>query len=157
MNTIDIILSLLLLTGIVRGFIQGFIYEIAVLGVLFVSYFLGFKLADIAAVYIGKVLSVDRHTLHYISLLTVWIGISVGIFFLVRLFEGLINIAALGIFNKIAGAIFGGMKYAVVLSLLMYFINRFEISTSWFNTDTRAESTLYYPLLKISTALFSSL
>jgi membrane protein required for colicin V production len=157
LNSIDIILSILLLIGIVRGFIKGFIYEIAVVGAMVVCYFFGFKLADIVAEYIGKIISVNSGTLHYISLLLAWIGISVGIFFLARLFEGLVSVVALGLFNKIAGAVFGGLKYAILISLFLFFLNRFDISTSWFNADLKADSFLYYKLLNISKAIFSSL
>jgi membrane protein required for colicin V production len=156
-NTIDLALTILLLIGIVRGFLKGFIYEMAVLGSLVVGYFLGFKFADIASVYIGKIISVNPVTLHYVSLLIAWIGISVAMFFLAKLFEGLVNIVALGIFNKIAGAIFGGIKYAFLISLFLFFLNKFDISMKWFNADKKAESHLYYPVLKISTMVFSSL
>ena len=157
MNPIDITISTILLIGAVRGFIKGFIFEIAVLGSLVVCYFLGFKLAGIVATFLGKIISVNSGTLHYISLLIAWIGISVAIFFLARLFEGLTKIVALGIFNKIAGAIFGIFKYAFLLSLFLFFFNRINFSASWFNTDTKAESVFYYPLLRIATAVFSSL
>ena len=157
MNYIDLTISTILLIGAVRGFIKGFIYEIAVLGSLVVCYFLGFKLAGIVATFLGKIISVNPGTLHYISLLLAWIGISVAIFFLARLFEGLVNIVALGIFNKIAGAIFGGLKYAFLLSLFFFFFNRINFTTSWLNSDSKAESVLYYPLLRLATAVFSSL
>lgn len=157
MNYIDLTISTILLIGAVRGFIKGFIYEIAVLGSLVVCYFLGFKLAGIVATFLGKIISVNPGTLHYISLLIAWIGISVAVFFLARLFEGLVKIVALGIFNKIAGAIFGGLKYAFLLSLFFFFFNRINFSTSWLNSDSKAESVLYYPLLRLATAVFSSL
>ena len=157
MNSIDITISTILLIGAVRGFIKGFIYEIAVLGSLVVCYFLGFKLAGIVSTFLGKIISFNPGTLHYISLLIAWIGISVAVFFLARLFEGLVNIVALGIFNKIAGAIFGGLKYAFLLSLFFFFFNRINFTTSWLNSDSKAESVLYYPLLRLATAVFSSL
>lgn len=157
LNTLDLIITIILLIGTVRGFLKGFIYEIAVLGTLVVCYFLGFKLADVVSGFVGKIISVNPYTLHYISLLLAWLGISVAIFFLARLFEGLVNIVALGIFNKIAGAIFGGLKYAFVLSLFIFFFNRFSLSTSWLNADARAESFFYYPLMHMSAGIFSSL
>jgi membrane protein required for colicin V production len=150
LSLLDIILSVLLLTGIVRGFIHGFIHEIAVLGTLFICYFFGFKLADLAADYLNQVIHVNPVTLHYVSIVTAWVAISVGIFFLAKLFEKLISITALGIFNKIAGAFFGGLKYAFVISLFLYFINKIDIQVSWFNSDVRAESFLYYKILKMS-------
>jgi membrane protein required for colicin V production len=157
MGILDIIITILLLIGIVRGFIRGFIFEIAILGVLFVCYFLGFKIADVVAGWIGKIFSSNASSVHYVSLLISWIGISVGVYFLAKLFEGLVNIAALGIFNKIAGAIFGGFKVAFLLSLFFFFFNKINFSSSWINADAKAESHFYYPLLKISTAVFSSL
>ena len=70
-----------------------------------------------------KMIHVNGITLHYVSLLVAWISISVGIFFLAKLFEGLVNIATLGIFNKIAGAVFGGLKYIFILCVLIFFLN----------------------------------
>ncbi len=157
MNPIDLAIAILLLIGAIRGFLKGFIYEIAVLGSLVVCYFLGFKVAGIVATFLSKIISVNSGTLHYISLLIAWIGISVAIFFLARLFEGLTKIVALGIFNKIAGAIFGIFKYAFLLSLFLFFFNRIDFSTSWLSADAKAESTFYYPLLKVAAMVFSSL
>ena len=157
MNSLDIAISIILLIGLIRGFIKGFIFEIAVLGSLVVCYFLGFKFATIVAGFLGKVISVNAGTLHYTSLLLAWIGISIGIFFLARLFEGLVKIAALGIFNKIAGSVFGGLKYAFLLSLFFYFFNRINFTTAWLNTDSKAESIFYYPLLHLATIVFSTL
>jgi len=156
-GTLDIIISILLLIGIVRGFMKGFIYEIAVLGVMFVCYFLGFKIADVIATWLGNFFTASSSVLHYSSLLLAWIGISIGIFFLAKLFEGLVNVVALGIFNKIAGAVFGGFKYAFLLSLFFFFFNRINFTTSWLNADAKAESFFYYPMLNISTAVFSTL
>ena len=45
MNPLDITISIILLIGAIRGFLKGFIFEIAVLGSLVVCYFLGFKFA----------------------------------------------------------------------------------------------------------------
>lgn len=150
MNYLDITLLLFFLAGMVRGFIKGFIYEIAILGCLFLGYFFGFKLADMAAPEIAKVIHVDGRALHYVSLVLVWIGISVGMIFLARLFEGLVNIVALGIFNKVAGAVFGLLKHLLLAALFLYFFNKADSKYKWLNADTKAESKLYYPVLEVS-------
>ena len=157
MNSLDIILTIILLIGLIRGLMKGFIYEIALCGTLFLCYFFGFKLAGIASVLINKFIHVDPATLKIISLVVAWIGISVGIFFLAKLFEGLVKIVALGVFNKIGGAIFGLMKYAIIVGVFLFFLNKVNISFSWFNDDLKADSFLYYPLLKMATALFTAL
>ena len=145
-NYIDIALCALLLFGIVRGFLHGFIYELAMLGALLVCYFLGFKLAAIVAGFLAAHFHWHSAHLHHISFLIVWIGLTIGAWFIAKLLSGLADVVALGPLNKIAGAVFGGLKYAFALSLLLYFINK----THLLPQDMRAESKLYYPILKIS-------
>ena len=48
-----------------------------------------------------------------------------------------------------AGAIFGGLKYALLLSLFLFFFHRINISTGWLSADKKAESKFYYPILHI--------
>ena len=127
---------------------RGFVYEIAVIGSLFICYFFGFRAAEIAGEYLNKIFNADALTMHYASVFAGWILISIGVFFLAKLFEGLINLAALGIFNKIAGAFFGAFKYAFILSIGFYFLNKIELS--WFSADDKASSFWYYKILKMS-------
>ncbi len=157
MTTIDIILTALLLIGLIRGFIKGFIFEIAVLGIIFVLYFFGFKIADFLAGFLEKHMDAGSTTIHYASFFVAWIGVSIGIFFIAKLLEGLVNIVALGIFNKIAGALFGAMKYAFMISVFLFFANKVDVATSWWSPDKKAESYLYYPILKIAPSIFSVL
>ncbi len=117
---------------------------------MFICYFFGFILAESVAVYLNKIIHTDPHTMRIASIFVTWIAISIGIFFLAKLFEGLVNITALGLFNKIAGAVFGLLKYAFVISLLLYFLNKFEINSGWFSSDAKADSFLYYKVLKIA-------
>lgn len=149
LNAIDITLAVLILFGMIRGFMKGFIYELAMLGALLVCYFLGFKLAGIVAGFLSKHFHANPEHLRYISYFIVWLGVSIAAWFIAKLLSGLADIVALGPFNKVAGAIFGGMKYALVISLLLFFINKTNILTH----DQRASSRMYYPLLKISSTV----
>ncbi len=147
---LDIILAVLLLIGIIRGFLKGFIFEVAVLGVFFLGLWAGFKFAAYANPYVLKVIDPDPRTLYYISSFIMFLLISTGIILLARLFTGLVNMAALGIFNKIAGAVLGGLKYALVLSIIIFYFNKLDSKYKWISPDTKAESYFYYPLAKIA-------
>jgi membrane protein required for colicin V production len=107
MNVIDIVLAVLLLIGLVRGFIKGFIFEIAVLGALFLGTYAAFRFSYFIQPYVSKTIHASSSTVLFVSSLIMFLLVAVGIFFLAKLFEGLVNIAALGIFNKILGAVFG--------------------------------------------------
>jgi membrane protein required for colicin V production len=153
MNIIDIVLILLLLTGGVRGFLKGFIFEIAVIGALFLGTYAAFKLSYLVQPYILKIGSMNAHTVSFVSSLVIFLLVGTGIFFLAKLFEGLVKIAALGIFNKILGAVFGLLKYAFILSVILFFFNPIDAEHHFIPVDKKADSKIYYPLSKIAPAL----
>lgn len=153
MNWLDVFLAIILLIGIVRGFLHGFVYEIANLGAFFIGLYFGFALTEKVAPHIAKVFDAGPTFIHYISLFIVFLAIWIGMILLSKLFEGLINVAMLGIFNKLAGAIFGGTKFFLLLSLFIFFFHKVDSKYHWISPDTKAESTLYYPLLKTGPAV----
>lgn len=150
---LDLLLGIVLLIGLVRGFMKGFIFEIAVLGALFLGLWAGYRFSAFANPYVLKVIDPNPQTLHYISGFVVFTAVAIGVILLAKLFEGLINIAALGIFNKIAGAIFGLLKFSLLLSILLFYFHKLDSRYKWMSPDTKAESQLYYPLLKIAPAM----
>jgi membrane protein required for colicin V production len=153
MNYIDIVLAILLLTGLIRGFLKGFIFEIAILGCFFLGSYAAFHFAYLLQPYLLKIGKMNGHTVAYVSSFLMFLIISVGIFFLAKLFTGLVNIAALGIFNKILGGLFGLLKYAFIISIVLYFFNQLDSKHHYLSPDRKAESHLYYPILKMSPAL----
>lgn len=155
MNLLDILLALILLIGLVKGFMNGFIYELAVLGSFFLGIYLGWRLAGALAPKVASVLSTSPATTHYISFFLIFLAVSVGMFFLAKLLEGLIGIAALGIFNKILGALFGLSKYLLITSVALYFFHKADAKFHWIKSDTKAESVLYYRVLKVATAIWN--
>jgi len=66
----------------------------------------------------------------------------------------LIGIAALGIFNKLLGALFGFGKYLLITSVALYFFHKADAKFHWLKADTKAESVLYYRVLKVAPALW---
>jgi len=150
MNFLDIIIILLLITGLIRGFLKGFIFEVAVLGAMFLGFYAGFRFAGNIEPWVVKTFSSSPIVTHYVSFFLIFLVVSTGIFFLAKLFEGLVNIAALGLFNKIAGAIFGILKYLFVISLALYFFNAMDATYGWIKPDTKADSKLYYKVLHLA-------
>lgn len=153
MNYLDIILAILLLVGLVRGFMKGFIFEIAVVGALFLGTYAAFKLSYLLQPYVLKIGDMNPFTVNLVCSILMFLLICVGLFFLAKLFTGLVDMAALGIFNKILGAIFGFLKYAFIISVVLYFFNMMDTRHHYLSSDTKAESHLYYPVLKMSPAL----
>lgn len=83
---LDIFLGALLLIGLIRGFLKGFIFEVAILGVFFLGMWAGFKFASFATPYVLKVINPDPKTLYYISSFIMFLLISTGVILLAKLF-----------------------------------------------------------------------
>jgi membrane protein required for colicin V production len=148
MNWLDIFLGIVLLIGIVRGFLNGFVYEIANLGAFFLGLYCGFELAEMISPKVSELLGAGPSTVRYVSLFLVFVAIWIGMILLSKLFEGLITVTMMGLFNKIAGALFGLLKFTVIASVLIYFFHKADTKYRWIAPDTKAESKLYYPMLK---------
>ena len=153
MNYLDVTIAILLVAGLIRGLMKGFIFEVAVAGSFFLGAFAAFKLSYLLQPYVLKIGDMNPFTVNLVCSVLMFILLCVGIFFLAKLFEGLVNIAALGIFNKILGAVFGVLKYAFVISILLYFFNLLDVRHHYLAADTKAESRLYYPVMKMAPAL----
>ena len=91
MNYIDIVLAILLLIGLVRGFMKGFIFEIAVVGALFLGTYAAFKLSYLLQPYVLKMGELNPFTVNLICSILMFTLICVGLFFLAKLFTGLIH------------------------------------------------------------------
>jgi len=157
MNYLDIVLAILLLIGLVRGFMKGFIFEIAVVGALFLGTYAAFKLSYLLQPYVLKMGHFNATTVNWICSLLMFILVGVGIFFLAKLFDGLVNMAAMGVFNKILGAVFGFLKYAFIISVVLYFFNQLDSKYNYLSADKKAESHIYYPVMKMAPALLPTM
>ncbi|MFM2135880.1 MAG: hypothetical protein RL021_1280 [Bacteroidota bacterium] len=153
MNWIDLMLGIILLAGFIRGFLNGFVYEIAHLGAFFLGYFAAFKLTDTVVPSISRLLEADPSTVRYISFFMVFLAVWIGVVLLGKLFDGLVSVTLLGVFNKIAGAVFGLLKYLVVTSVLVFFFHKADSRYRWISPDTKAASRLYYPVLHTATGV----
>ena len=61
----------------------------------------------------------------------------------------------LGLLNKIAGAIFGALKVAVILGAVLIFFDKATKSFTFINESTKKESIFYEPIKEIGAFVFS--
>ena len=66
-----------------------------------------------------------------VSLALTFLIVVIGVRLLAKILEKMLDLVALGFVNKSAGALFGLLKYALVLSFVMMLLNRWDGSRSW--------------------------
>ena len=154
MNYLDIIMGSLILFGAVKGFFKGFIIEVASI----VALIAGILGALLFASTIGGLLSTyfDFDTIPPTGIIfaLIFIVIIISINLLAKLLTKVIKMAALGLINRIFGSLFGGLKFAIVLSALLLLLDQFSFLFQYFDTTILEESILYDPIKNHGEILF---
>lgn len=157
MSYLDIILGGLILFGVIKGLIKGLIIEVASLlalvlgayGAIFFSHFIG----DILSEYVdweGKYLNLVAFALTFACIIF-------AVSLLGKFLTKVAKIVALGMLNNLAGAVFGGLKIALVCGVLLIFFHK---ANSNFNLVAKEEienSMLYKPTHQLGQWIFGAL
>ncbi len=141
MNWIDWAILLLLGIAAVRGFIRGFIVELAGLVALVLGIWGGIHLNDQVAVWLG--LDPSKEALTFLVTMAL---IMLAVHLMGRLITKLVDAAQLGIPNKLAGMALGVFRKAFVISVLLNIAFAKQESVWAPSLGTQKESTFFAPL-----------
>ena len=119
MNVIDIILGILLLLGFIRGFQKGFIIELAGIVALLAGIFGGLEYGYIAETYLNKWTDWSSSNIEIASFFMVFLGIVVLVSILAKILTTIVHSIALGLINRIFGALFGVIKTGLIIFILL--------------------------------------
>ena len=154
MNYLDITILVPLLYGLIKGFSNGLIKEVA--GLL--SLVLGVYIAVNFSIFLEPYLSGFFDNYEQFKPIISFAILFVATIFIIKLIGILANkitkALALGFISRIFGAIFGGLKVALILSFLLTIESRFEL----IQDKTKENSQLYVPTknaIKIITPYFN--
>lgn len=156
MSKIDIILALPLLWGAFIGFKKGLILELASLVGLILGIYGALKFSDYTAQQLSDNFEISPEWMGLLSFLLTFIIIVVLIFLLAKILDKALKMVALGLVNRILGLIFGVIKYALIVSVLMYFFHNLNQRFAFVSESIMQESLLWKPL-QLTTQPFSSL
>lgn len=157
MNVLDIILLIPLVWLMYRGFQKGFIIELSSLIALVLGIYFAINFSYFAAEFLTNNFSIGDKYLAIIAFVVTFIAIVFAVFFIGKLLEQVINIIFLGFVNKLAGAAFGLIKAAFLLSVILWIINSFDLSKSFIKDATREGSILYDPIEQFAPTIIPKL
>lgn len=150
MNYFDIVFIIPLLWGAYKGFVKGFVVEIASFVALGLGVWGGLKFSYLSAEYLSKVFDIAENIMPLISFSVVFILIVVVVFLMAKLLESVLKKAALGFFNKLLGLIFGSLKFAFIISIILNLVNVFNNEVEFIKPEQKESSLLYKPVEKIA-------
>jgi membrane protein required for colicin V production len=157
MNYIDIILCIPIVWGLYKGFTKGLIVEAATFVAFGLGVWGGIRFSDLVATRLKEGFNWNSPYLPVVSFALTFLAIVILVYFIAKLVQRMAEGMALGAFNKIGGAVFGALKFAMVMSVVIFIIDAMEESYPMISFKTKEESLLYKPVGKIAPALIPSL
>ncbi len=155
MNFLDIVLGLLLLWGLYKGFKNGLFVEIASIIALIAGLYGAIHFSYISGDYLAENMEWNERYINLTAFIITFVIIVLAIHLAGKFLTKIADFAMLGLLNKIAGGIFGVLKVAVIIGALLIFVERLNANLKFINEETQQESVLYEPVKEIGSFVFS--
>ncbi|MCB9231735.1 MAG: CvpA family protein [Bacteroidia bacterium] len=139
---IDIIAAIGIGFGLIRGWTNGIIKEVAGLIGVVLGIWAGFRFAFIFANYYQENFELPEAVIPFLAFLTAFILVLVIVFFIGRMLKFLLDKTNLSVLNQASGALFGGLKFAFLVGSLIGLIGK----AGFISEETKGKS-IAYPFL----------
>jgi membrane protein required for colicin V production len=154
MNWIDFIIIAVLGFGLIQGFIDGLIIEIAKLAALILGVWGAIHFSGWTAEKLSGWFDMQTTWTGIVAFAITFVVIVIGINLLGKLLDTVFRAVALGFAVKSLGAIFGAIKTALILSVIFVFLNSIDEKRHFLPSATIEKSYLYNPISDLVPSIF---
>ncbi|MDR2359478.1 MAG: CvpA family protein [Prevotellaceae bacterium] len=150
MAYIDIIIGVLLLLSFVLGWRQGLIRQLFGILALLLGVFCAYKFSDSTAYYLSKWFSMNEGVTGAVAFAITFIVVLFLVILTGRLADRFIKLVALGLVNRLLGAILGALKAVLIISVCLVVLKSFSLLPE----KTMHASHFYQPLESVGSKVF---
>ena len=154
MGFLDIILGVLLLWGLFKGLKNGLIIELASIAALIAGIYGAIHFSYYAGDFLSERIDWEERYLNLTAFIVTFLLIVIVVNILANLLTKIASFAMLGWLNRLAGAVFGVVKVAVILGALLIFLDRVNATTGFITEERIEKSVLYEPIKQIGILVF---
>ncbi|MBD3582057.1 CvpA family protein [Flavobacterium selenitireducens] len=146
MAFIDILLIIFLFIGTFKGLRNGLFVELASLIGIFLGLWVALKFSNVTRDFFGQHLGSNPKTAYVIAFIITMVAVVVAISLMAKVLTKVADFSGIGIFNSIGGALFGFIRMALVLSVLLNIFDKVNIMETFASRETLDKSKVYGPL-----------
>src|SRR5690606_9496538 len=143
MGFVDIVLLAMLIIGLASGFMRGFFVELASLVALIAGVYGAFHFSNYAVAFFEERVDWDENTVNIVALVSTFLIIVLVISLAGKALTKIADFAMLGLLNKIMGAIFGCVKDAVTLSVLLIVLDNLNAKILFVKEEDKEATVIY--------------
>lgn len=149
MCVLDIILLIPVAWLAYRGFSKGLILSLTSLVALIAGIWLSIHFSGLVANWLLNDMGFNSRYMNIISFVITFIATVILIQLIGKLLSKVTELATLGIINRMLGLLFGLMRAALYLGILVFIINSVDLNSKLITEDMRNDSFLYKPLSRV--------
>jgi len=157
MSILDLTLLTLLVLGLIRGFMRGFFVEIASLVALIAGVYGAFHFSNFAASFLKDRVDWNENTVNVVAFATTFVIIVLVIALAGKALTKIADFAMLGLLNKFLGALFGGLKVALILSVILIVLDKINANVPFVKEQDQQDSVLYSPVKSLIPTIFPNI
>ncbi len=154
MNSLDLYLLIPIALGFIFGLFKGLVKELASLAAIVLGIYGAKLLSPYATGILVKVFDFSPKTAQPLSYLFVFIVIAISLIIVSKMLDKMFESMSLGGLNKLFGGVFGAMKYALIISVLLNVFDAVDSRFSILKAETKDNSIAYKPLMKLGPVLW---
>jgi len=154
MNYIDIILAILLALAAISGFRKGLVAEIASLAALILGIWGAIRFSYVTSDFLTGYFDISPQYLSIISFVVTFIVIVILVHIIGKATKKILEAVMLGFLNKLAGLIFGVLKAALILSIILVLFDKIDEDVHILPQKTKDNSQMYEPIRSFAPSIF---
>ena len=135
---------------------RGLIIEMASLLAIVVGIYGAIHFSFFTARLLGELMPSSQQTIEVVAFGITLIVLMLAVMFLAKVLTKMLKAAELGFLNRLAGALFGVLKAAVIVGSLFVFLERTFQTEKWLSASALSESVLYEPVKSISAVVYAN-
>jgi len=157
MGIFDIIIAVVLIFGFIRGLMKGLFVEVASLAALIAGIYGAIHFSYFVGDFLSSKVNWNEQYITLASFAITFAIIVLVISLLGKLLTKLADFAYLGWINKALGGVFGALKLALILSVVLMVFDKFNNTIPFVDEGQKEQSILYEPVRKLAPMLFPKL
>lgn len=154
MNYIDIILLALLILSAISGYRKGFVEELAGLVALILGIWAALHFSGIVAQLLTENLNVHGRFLPVIAFIATFLIVIILVNIAGSAISKMVKAVQLGFVNRLAGFVFGLIKGALILSVILVVVNKLDQDVRLIPKEARTGSRMYDPVKNFAPSVF---
>ena len=154
MATLDIILLICFIPGIIRGLSKGFLEQALSLGGIFLSVWAAFKFSTVVCGWLKPYLSLSETTLSVVAFALILVAVCLAVLIVAKLLTKVLEMSMLGWLDKVLGLAFALVVNALLLGVFIILFDTLNLKFGFVKPEVLDESVVYTTLRDLCYLVF---